>query len=55
MPWVILVVAVVVVGLVLGLRRVRRSPGVSQETRANIGYHDVERGSTRDRMGGGTV
>lgn len=55
MPWVILLVAVVLVGLVLGLRRVRRAPGLSQGTRANVGYHDVEQTGTRsfDTFGGG--
>jgi hypothetical protein len=55
MPWMILVVVLVVIGLILGLRRVRRAPDPSQSSRANVGYHDVERSTTRDRMGGGTL
>jgi hypothetical protein len=58
MGWVIVIVALVVIGLVLGLRRVRRGIGFSRRTEARIGYHDVEHTQTQrnfDKFGGGQI
>ena len=55
MVWVIVVVVAVLVLLALGLRRIRQAPSLTDATRANIEYGQIQANVQRgeDKFGGG--